>query len=124
VVISIDRLNLKTDIIVISLSKTELVNVTDLICYYLHTFVRYKNYPLNVERITIVNLSQRLIQEGTICGPRVLYFTLKILTKGLLSDGKKGYCFKDLPSTVKKMLDLIQAESILDEHHLLADDSL
>jgi hypothetical protein len=124
VLTSIDRLNLRTDIIVIWLDKTEPVNVTDLICYYLHTFIRYKSYPLNVERITIINSSQHLIQEGTICRLKVLYFTLKILTKRLISDGKKGYCFKDLPSTVKEMLKLIQAESILDKHHLLADDSL
>jgi hypothetical protein len=31
---------------------------------------------------------------------------------------------KHLPSTVEKMLELIQAESILNKHHLLADDSL
>jgi hypothetical protein len=117
VVISIDRLNLRTNTIVILLGKIKLVNVTDLICYYLHTFVRYKNYPFNVERITIVNSSQRFIQKETICKPKVLYFTLKILIKGLLPDGKKGYCFKDLPSTVEEMLDLIQAESIFDEHH-------
>jgi hypothetical protein len=78
-----------------------------LIHYYLHTFIKYKSYPLNAERVTIINSSQRLIQEGTICKLKVLYFTLKILTKGLISDDKKRYCFKDLPSTVKKMLKLI-----------------
>jgi hypothetical protein len=68
VVTSIDRLNLRTDTIVISLGKTEPVNVTDLICYYLHTFVRYKNYPLNVERITIVNSSRVLSKKELFVG--------------------------------------------------------
>jgi hypothetical protein len=53
--INIDRLNLKTDTIVILLNKTKPINVTDLICYYLHIFVKYKNYLLNTEKITIIN---------------------------------------------------------------------
>jgi hypothetical protein len=61
VLTSIDELNLRTDIIVIWLDKTKPVNVTDLICYYLHTFIKYKSYPLNAKKITIVNSSQRLI---------------------------------------------------------------
>jgi hypothetical protein len=38
-------------------------------------------------------------------------------------DVKKGYFFKNLPSTVKGILDLIQAEIILNEHHLLSEDN-
>jgi hypothetical protein len=121
---SINRLNLRTDTIVILLGKAELINVINLICYYLHTFIRYKNYPLNAERITSVNSSQRFIQEETICRPKVLYFILEILIKRLLFNGKKGYCFKNLLFTIKKMLDLIQAENILNKHHLLANNSL
>lgn len=38
-------------------------------------------------------------------------------------DVKKGYFFKDLPFIIKGMLDLIQAKSILDKHHLLSEDN-
>jgi hypothetical protein len=107
VLTSIDKLNLRTDTIIISLGKTKSINITNLICYYLHTFIRYKNYPLNAKRITNVNSSKCLIQEGIICKLRVLYFTLEILTKELISNSKKGYCFNDLPFIVEEILNLI-----------------
>jgi hypothetical protein len=52
--ISIDKLNLRTNNIIIWLNKTKSINIKDLIHYYLHTFIRYKNYPFNAKRITII----------------------------------------------------------------------